>query len=243
MQSDGKAWLYAPSGLLDGPLPAHYEPSESPIRNPLYRQQANPTREVYRRTDNLQNPSGGTPGSQVFPYVFTTYRLTEHHTAGGMSRWLPYLAELQPEMFCEISPELASERGLEHLGWATIVTARTAIEARVLVTDRVTPLIVGGRPIHQVGLPYHWGVGSSAIVSGDSANDLFGVTLDPNAHIQESKVGSCDIQPGRRPTGPALLDYVRAYQLRAGITVETGTKLRTPAEDAGPPPPRDGSEI
>ena len=70
----------------------------------------------------------------------TTYRLTEHHTAGGMSRWLPYLSELQPEFFCEVSPELAAERGLEHLGWATIVTARNAVEARVLVTSRIAPL-------------------------------------------------------------------------------------------------------
>ncbi|MCW2622456.1 MAG: formate dehydrogenase subunit alpha, partial [Frankiales bacterium] len=227
MQSDGKGWLYAPSGLVDGPLPAHYEPHESPVENALYTQQANPTREVYKRKDNLSNPSAGTPGGDVFPYVFTTYRLTEHHTAGGMSRWLPYLSELQPEFFCEVSPEHARERGLEHLGWATIVTARTAIEARVLVTDRVVPLQVGGRTIHQVGLPYHWGVGGDAVVSGDSANDLFGVTLDPNVHIQESKVASCDIRPGRRPTGPALLRFVEEYRSRAGITVETGQQRKT----------------
>ena len=134
-------------------MPAHYEPSESPVRNPFYRQQANPARQVFPRKDNLQNPSPPEPASDVFPFVFTTYRLTEHHTAGGMSRWLPYLSELQPEFFCEVSPELARERNLEHLGWATIVTARTAIEARVLVTDRMTPLRVAGRVIHQVGLP------------------------------------------------------------------------------------------
>ena len=228
MQADGKGWLYAPAGLLDGPLPAHYEPHESPVSNPFYRQQANPTREVFRRTDNYSNPSGDEPGADVFPYVFTTYRLTEHHTAGGMSRWLPYLSELQPEFFCEISPELARERGIEHLGWATIISARTAIEARVLVTDRVVPLNVAGRVLHQVGLPYHWGVGGSALSTGDSANDLFGVTLDPNVHIQESKVASCDIQPGRRPTGPALLRYVEDYRRRAGITIDTGNALRTP---------------
>ena len=119
---------------------------------------------MYRHPANLSNPSPPEPGAGVFPYVVTTYRLTEHHTAGGMSRWLPYLAELQPEFFCEISPALARERGLEHLGWATIVTARTAIEARVMVTERVVPLRIGGRIIHQVGLPYHWGVGGDALV-------------------------------------------------------------------------------
>jgi formate dehydrogenase major subunit len=227
MQADGKGWLFVPAGLLDGPLPAHYEPTESPVRNPLYKQQANPARQVFPRKDNLQNPSPPEPASEVFPYVFTTYRLTEHHTAGGMSRWLPYLSELQPEFFCEISPELAAERGLSHLGWATIVTARSAIEARVLVTERMAPLRLGDRVVHQVGLPYHWGVGRSALVSGDSANDLFGVTLDPNVHIQESKVASCDIRPGRRPTGPELLRFVEEYRSRAGVTVETGNIHRT----------------
>ncbi len=235
MQADGKAWLFAPSGLLDGPLPTHYEPSESPVRNPFYRQQANPARQVFKRTDNLQNPSPPEPNWQVYPFVFTTYRLTEHHTAGGMSRWLSYLSELQPEFFCEVSPQLAALRGLQHLGWATIITARTAIEARVLVTDRMAPLTVGGRTVHQIGLPYHWGVGGDALSRGDSANDLFGVTLDPNVHIQEDKAASCDIRAGRRPTGPALLEFVADYRRRAGITTETGNRGRTPAnpEDRG----------
>jgi formate dehydrogenase major subunit len=153
------------------------------------------------RTDNLSAPSAGTPGADVYPYVFTTYRLTEHHTAGGMSRWLPYLSELQPEMFCEVSPELAAERGLEPYGWATIISPRAAIEAKVLVTERMTPLIIGGRIVHQVGLPYHWGVGTDAVVSGDAANDLLGVTLDPNVQIQESKAGSCDIRAGAQAAG------------------------------------------
>jgi formate dehydrogenase major subunit len=148
-----------------------------------------------------------------------------------MSRWLPYLAELQPEFFCEVSPALAAERKLEHLGWATIVSARTAIEARVLVTERIVPLTSGGRTIHQIGLPYHWGVGADALVSGDSANDLLGVQLDANVHIQESKVSSCDVRAGRRPTGPALLAYVDEYRRRAGITVDTGTAHETVEEE------------
>jgi formate dehydrogenase major subunit len=144
-----------------------------------------------------------------------------------MSRWLPYLSELQPEFFCEVSPELAQERGLENGGWATIVSARSAIEARVMVTQRMTPLTIQGRTIHQVGLPYHWGVGSDAVVSGDAANDLLGVALDPNVQIQESKAGSCDIVPGRRPTGEALLRLVSEYQSRAGTTIMTSNELRT----------------
>jgi formate dehydrogenase major subunit len=225
MQADGKAWLYVPAGLLDGPLPTHYEPQDSPFRNLFYRQQRNPVRQVlpFKHPDNRFQPGGGQPGSDVFPYVATTYRLTEHHTAGGMSRWLPYLSELQPEFFCEVSPELAAERGLEHLGWASIVTARNVIEARVLVTDRMTPLTVQGRTLHQIGIPYHWG--PNGYSTGDPANDLVEVSLDPNSHIQETKAFACDIRPGRRPRGPARPALVREYQRRAGITEQTGTEI------------------
>ncbi len=216
MQADGKGWLFAPKGVVDGPLPTHYEPQESPVANALYPQQQNPARIIFPRKDNLSAPSAGEPGADVYPYVFTTYRLTEHHTAGGMSRWLPYLSELQPEMFCEVSPELAAERGLEPYGWATIVSPRAAIEARVLVTERMTPLVIGGHTVHQIGLPYHWGVGSDAVVSGDAANDLLGITLDPNVQIQESKAGSCDIRAGRRPQGEDLLRLIAEYQSRCG---------------------------
>jgi formate dehydrogenase major subunit len=230
MQGDGKGWLYAPSGLIDGPLPAHYEPAESPVRNPLYRQQANPTRKVYERPDNPTNPSAPDNHAAVYPYVFTTSRLTEHHTAGGMSRQLAYLSELQPEMFVEVSPELAAERSLEHLGWAHVVTARTAIEARVMVTGRLAPLRVDGRVVHQIWIPYHWG--GSGLVTGDSANDLIGITLDPNVLIQESKAGTCDIRPGRRPTGPDLLAYVAGFRARAGL-----------APEQHPPPTTEPGEI
>jgi formate dehydrogenase major subunit len=218
MQGDGRAWLYAPSGLVDGPFPTHYEPQESPVRNPLYAQQSNPVRQQYKRPDNPYNPTDGDAGAEVFPYVMTTYRLTEHHTAGGMTRGLPYLAELQPEFFCEVSPELAAERGLENGGWATIVSSRSAIEARVLVTERVAPLRVGSDPprvVHQVGLPYHWG--HRGYTTGDSANDLFPLALDTNVHIQEVKAATCDIRPGRRPRGRALLELVEGYRRRAGI--------------------------
>ena len=216
VQPDGLGWLYAPSGVVDGPLPAHYEPQETPFSNPLYRQQQNPSRQLFPRPENPYHPSDGEPGADVFPFVFTTYRVTEHHTAGGMSRSVPYLAELQPEMFCEVSPALASERGLEHRGWATVVTARGAIEARVMVTERVKPLVVQGRTAHLVGLPYHWG--SRGLVTGDSTNELLSVALDANVHISEYKAGTCDIRPGRRPRGRARLELVEDYRRRAGVT-------------------------
>jgi formate dehydrogenase major subunit len=209
MQADGRGWLYAPHGLVDGPLPAHYEPDESPLANPFYSRRANPARQQFARPENPGNP----PRGSTYPFVATTYRLTEHHTAGGMTRTVPYLSELQPEMFVEVHPELAELRGLEHGGWATIVTARTAIEARVLVTERVAPLTIDGKRVHQVGMPYHWG--TKGLTTGDSANDLTEVVLDPNVHIQEVKAFTCDIRPGRRPRGSALADFVRRVREEA----------------------------
>ena len=241
MQADGKGWLFAPNGLVDGPLPTHYEPHESPVHNALYAQQQSPSRMIYPLSYNLDAPSFGDKGVEVFPYVFTTYRLTEHHTAGGMSRWLPYLSELQPEMFCEVSPALAAERGLVNNGWATLVSPRGIIEARVLVTERMVPLTIGGRTVHQIGLPYHWGVGNDAIVSGDAANDLLAFFLDPNTLIQESKVGSCDIVAGRRPRGAASIALIDEYNARAGVTKLTGTeRLTLDHRDLGDAPPQDG---
>jgi formate dehydrogenase major subunit len=214
MQADGKGWLFAPAGLVDGPMPTHYEPRESPVDNPLYRQQVNPTMETYERPGNRYNPSDSQPGAGAYPFVITTYRLTEHHTAGGMSRSLPYLAELQPEPFCEVSPQLAELRGLRNGDWATIVTSRTAVEARVLVTPRMRPLQVEGHTVHQVGLPYHWG--PNGLVRGDAPNELISILADPNVHIMEAKAFTCDVLPGRRPRGPALDEMVQRHRENGG---------------------------
>ena len=196
MQADGKGWLYAPNGLLDGPLPTHYEPQESVVENALYGQQCNPARMEWDRRENPYHRPWGDPR---FPYILTTYRLTEHHTAGGMSRWLSWLSELQPEMFCEVSPQLADEVGLRNGDWATISTARAEIEARVLVTPRIRPIKVRGRVFHQIGLPYHWA--GKGLVTGDPTNELISFVADPNVSIQESKALTGNIVPGRRSRG------------------------------------------
>ncbi len=193
MQAEGKAWLYDPNGLLDGPLPTHYEPEESVLKNPLYGQQCNPARMEWVRNDNPYHKAWGDPD---YPFIGTTYRLTEHHTAGGMSRWVPWLCELQPEMFIEVSPELAQLRGLENGGWATVSTIRGEIEARVLVTERMQPFVQQGRTLHTVGLPYHWSwIGRS---TGDAANELTAFVADPNVSIEESKAFSVQVVAGRK---------------------------------------------
>ncbi len=193
MKPDGKFWLFAPTGAVDGPLPTHYEPYESPVVNPVYAQQRNPVAKIWEVPGN---PYHQMEDAEKYPIVVSTYRLTEHYLSGTMSRWLPWLAELMPELFCEMSPELATEKGINNGDWVTLVTARGEVEARALVTRRMRPFVVDGKTVHQVGLPWHWGY--MGLARGDVSNDISALVADPNVSIHEGKVFSCDVRPGQR---------------------------------------------
>ena len=191
MEPDGKCLLFVPSGLKDGPLPTHYEPVESPVANALYQQQMNPAAKLWPR-----------PGNDIhevqdlrYPYVFTTYRLTELHCGGIATRAMPHTAELQPEAFVEISPELAAELGIANLEWSVLSTARGEIEAKTLVTQRLRPLTVNGRIVHQVGMP--WVFGWEGYARGDIANALLAIYGDPNTSIHTTKALTCALRKGR----------------------------------------------
>jgi len=191
LKADGRGWLFAPSGLKDGPLPTHYEPLESPIINDLYPRQDSPVAKRFRRQDNALSP----PGDPQYPYIVTTYRVTEQYTSGSMSRWNSWLSELMPEMFAEISPELAAENGIENLDWVVVSTPRNQIECKALVTRRMRPFRHNGRIIHEIGLPYHWGY--KGLVTGAMANDLVALSEEPNVYIQEDKALTCNLRKGR----------------------------------------------
>jgi formate dehydrogenase major subunit len=191
MEADGKCQLFAPTGLKDGPLPTHYEPVEGPVQNPLYGQQSNPTAKNWARAGNELHA----PQDPRFPYVFTTYRLTELHCGGVMGRVTPHTAELQPEAFVEISPELAHELGIEHLDWTVLSTLRGDIEVKAMVTERVRPFIIDGQTVHQVGMP--WVFGWEGFAKGDIANVLFAITGDANTSIHSTKAITVALRRGR----------------------------------------------
>ncbi len=193
MEADGQCMLFVPSGLKDGPLPTHYEPVESPVANALHpNRQVNPAAKMWQRPGNELHAMG----DPRFPYVFSTYRLTELHCGGIPTRIMPHTAELQPEAFVEVSPELAKELGIEHLGWTTLSTLRGEIEVKAMVTERTRPFTIGGRTVHQVGMPYVFGWMGYA--KGDIANVLLAITGDPNVSIHSTKAITCNIRPGRR---------------------------------------------
>ena len=188
MRPDGLGWLFVPAGLVDGPLPTHYEPVESPVANPLYKQQTSPVFKYWKDTGNELAKMG----DPKFPHVLTTYRLTEHYLAGGMSRWLPWLTELQPELFVEISPELAQEKGIKNLDWCRISSPRAQVRAKALVTRRMRPFNIDGKVVHQVGMPWHWGY--EGLVTGDVVNELTSLIADPNVSMHEGKAFVCNVE-------------------------------------------------
>ena len=191
MIADGRISLFTPSGLKDAPLPTHYEPIESPIHNPFYAQEGNPTAKRWNREDNRLHATG----DPRYPHILTTYRLTEHHSGGTPSRSVPSLAELQPEGFAELPPELAAELGIASLDWVVLSTARGEVETRALVTARLRPFELQGRTVYQIGMPYHFGWQGYA--TGDVANVLTAVVGDPNTSIHEGKALTCGLRKGR----------------------------------------------
>src|SRR5213082_1502483 len=210
LHEDGLGWMYVPKGLQDGPFPTHYEPLESPVRNSLYSRDTNPAVNWFTRGENRFAP----PGDARFPFVLTTYRLTEHHTAGGMTRFLSHLSELQPEMFVEISPQLASELKISNSDYVCLVSLRGAIEARALVSRRIRPMNLNGKTVHQVAIPFHFG--AAGPLRGNAANNLVAISGEPNVTIMESKALVCNIIPGRLPRGPAFLDWLERNAPQAG---------------------------
>ena len=198
MMSDGKGWLFVPKGLKDGPLPTHYEPFESPVRNELYQQQSNPAATTFAGTG--ENPLAR-PEDPEFPVVMTTYRVTEHHVNGAMTRWLPWLVELQPEAFVELSPQLAAAKGIRNGGWVTVTSKRGEFEGRALVTPRIKPLQIQGKTVDQIGVPIHWSF--MGLAKGDTPNDLTHLVLEPNVSIYEVKAITCNVRAGRRKRPPA----------------------------------------
>ncbi len=246
MKPDGKGWLFAPSGAKDGPLPAHYEPVESPVPNELYAQQENPAVKLHDLPLNLKSA----PLDADFPVVATTFRLTEHYLSGPMSRFNSWLNELQPEMFIELSPELAAERGIQHGGWMVAWNRRAAIEARAMVTRRVRPLLVNGRTAHQIAIPFHWGFAGETV--GSVANDLTSMIADPNVSMHEAKAFVCNVRPGRierasrRAHGSRALARVprRAGRTRGGAARGAGEmsaleRIAEVWERPAPPPLRE----
>ena len=227
LHEDGLGWLYVPKGLQDGPISDALRAARIARHNALYSRDTNPAVSWFTRQENRFAP----PGDSRFPFVLTTYRLTEHHTAGGMSRFLSHLAELQPEMFAEISPELAAELKIKNGDYVCIVSLRGAIEARALVSRRIRPMHLNGKTVHQIAMPFHFG--AAGPLHGDAANDLVPISGEPNVTIMEAKALACNHRPWSFAARPRFRDWFEKYAPQAG----------PPNLHPEQPPPGDGTAM
>jgi len=192
MNPEGTARLFTRAMMRDGPFPAHYEPFESPIANPIAPKiRGNPVARVFK--GDLEQFGD----AKDFPYAATSYRLTEHFhfwTKHGRIN-----ASLQPEFFVEISEQLAKEKGIASGGWARIWSNRGSVKAKVVVTKRIAPLTCDGKTVHIVGIPLHWGFMGQAR-KGFGPNSLTPYVGDANIETPEYKAFLVDIEPIPGPT-------------------------------------------
>jgi formate dehydrogenase major subunit len=130
-------------------------------------------------------------GDPKFPYVITTYRLTEHYLAGAMSRWLPWLTSCSPNFSSRSVPSWPGERHQESR-LVQISSPRTQVRAKALVTRRMRPFTIDGKVVHQVGMPWHWGY--EGLSTGDVVNELTSLVADPNVSMHEGKAFVCNVE-------------------------------------------------
>lgn len=188
MLPKGQARLFA-AGVKDGPMPEHYEPVESPVKNRMSGQQYNPGAVLWGGSVfDKYAPAESTD----FPYVATTFRVPEHYQSGGVTRNQPYLVELMPEMFVMISKTLAEKLGLKNYDWVSVSTARGEFKAKLKVSPLVKPLMIQNRSIEMVCIPWHWGF--QGLATGAIGNDLTPAAGDPNTRIPEYKAFLCNIR-------------------------------------------------
>ena len=194
MTTDGYAQLYGP-GRLDGPFPEHYEPAETPVaQHPFSKQLSSP---VYKfHTSDMDKLAKA--ADPKYPIVLTTYSMTEHWCGGGETRNVPNLLEAEPQLYVEMSPELAKEKGIANGDGVIVESARGRVEAIAMVTVRIRPFKVMGKTVHLIGMPFAYG--GTTPKCGDSTNRLTIVACDPNTTIPEAKACCVNIRKADKLT-------------------------------------------
>jgi formate dehydrogenase major subunit len=191
MLAEGMGRLFALDQMREGPFPEHYEPFESPVKNPLHPAVGpNPVARVF------EGDRADFGDAKQYPIVATTYRLTEH-----FHFWTKHArmnAILQPEEFAEIGEALAKEKGIAQGDWIILTSKRGEVVCKAYVTKRLKPLTIDGKPLHVVGLPIHWGF-TGAAIKGYGANVLTPSVGDANAETPEFKAFLVNVEKATPP--------------------------------------------
>ena len=194
MTTDGAAQLFGP-GRLDGPFPEHYEPAESPVAShPFSSQLTSPCFKFHKS----EFDKFAAPADPRYPIVLTTYSMTEHWCGGGETRNVPNLLEAEPQLYVEMSQELAKEKGIKNGDGVIIESARGKVEAIAMVTIRLRPFTIMGKTVHLIGMPFAYGWTTPGC--GDSTNRLTVTAYDPNTTIPETKACCVNIRKADKLT-------------------------------------------
>src|SRR5256886_2249373 len=195
MKGEGVGRLFS-SSMLDGPFPEHYEPYEAPIPNPLHPTVSeDPVAFLYDQAAGRPNRIGKFAD---YPFIATSYRLTEHEHY--VTQHVPLLVGLQPQAFVEVPYELAKQMGIGNGDRVRVSSARGKLEVAALVTKRLGPLTVGGKKVFHIGIPIHWGFVGLAeernpqLAKNWLANALTPFVGDANSRTQEFKSFLVNIQ-------------------------------------------------
>jgi formate dehydrogenase major subunit len=176
MNGEGTARLFS-SAMGDGPIPEHYEPVEAPIPNPLHPGQSeDPVAFLYDQAAGRPSRFGKV---DKYPYIATSYRLTEHEHY--VTQHVPLLVGLQPQAFVEVPVELAKEKGIENGDRVRVFSERGKLEVVALVTKRLGPMtLAGNKKVYHIGIPIHWGfVGIPADANPDRSRYWLANALTP----------------------------------------------------------------
>ena len=194
MTTDGSAPLFGPA-RLDGPFPEHYEPAESPVAShPFSSQLTSPCFKFHKS----EFDKFAAPADPRYPIVLTTYSMTEHWCGGGETRNVPNLLEAEPQLYVEMSQELAREKGIKNGDGVIIESARGKVEAIAMVTIRLRPFTIMGKTVHLIGMPFAYGWTTPGC--GDSTNRLTVTAYDPNTTIPETKACCVNIRKADKLT-------------------------------------------
>jgi formate dehydrogenase major subunit len=198
MHTEGHAQLFGP-GRVDGPFPEHYEPYETPVaKHPFSKQLSNPCVKLPKSDMDLLAP----PADPKYPIVLTTYSMTEHWCGGGDTRNTPALLEAEPQLYVEMSHELAKEKGIKNGDAVVVESIRGKVEAVAMVTVRITPLKIQGKTVHLIGMPFCFGWTTPGV--GDATNRLTPSVGDPNTTIPEYKACVVNIHKADKVTELAI---------------------------------------
>jgi formate dehydrogenase major subunit len=200
----GNAKARANAFGLPDPIPVHREPIYTPRPELVAKYPTLPNARQFRMPNigfDVQKAAVDKGIAKQFPLILTSGRIVEYEGGGEETRSNKWLAELQQDMYIEINPADATDRGIKDGGWVWVTGAEDGSKARMkaLVTERVGKGVTWC-PFHFAGWFQgadqrpRYPKGADPVVLGESVNTLTTYGFDPVTGMQEPKATLCQVR-------------------------------------------------